>query len=136
MKTDQEPEYPLRARVVKMVDSQNHRGGDGEPFGLRHYLIVADDPHSAYDHLITVFPSDHPPMLIAFCLLYLTYSPWPVAGAIWTRSARRKPDTDELREFEGSAYGCKPNVFAVVLHVLGYRRVTFAIPLGSRESGL
>jgi len=41
-------------------------------------------------------------MLIAFCLLYLTYSPWPVAGAIWTRSAKRTPDTDELREFVGS----------------------------------
>ena len=73
-------------------------------------------------------------MLIVFCLLYLTYSPWPVAGAIWTRSTKRNPDTDELREFEGPAYGCKSNV-AVVLHVLGDRRVTFAIPLGSGASG-
>jgi len=58
VKTDQKPKYPLRARAVKMVDSQNHRGGIAGPFELGHYLIVAGDPCSvAYDHLITVFPS-------------------------------------------------------------------------------
>ena len=107
MKTNQEPEYPLRARGIKVVDGQNHRGGNGGPFEPGCCLIVADNPDSAYDHLITVFPSDLSSMLIAFCLLYLTYSPWPVAGAIWTRSTKIHSDTDGLREFAGSEDGCK-----------------------------
>lgn len=134
VKTDQEPEYPLRARVVKMVDGQNHRGGNGGPSKPRQYLIVADDPHSgAYDQLITVFPSDHEPMLIVFCFLYLTYSPWPVAGAIWARSTKGNPDTDKLREFPESGYECKSKVIAVVSHVLGDRRVSFRDSSGKQR---
>jgi hypothetical protein len=30
-KTNQEPEYPLRARIVKVVDGQNHCEGGGKP---------------------------------------------------------------------------------------------------------
>jgi len=46
-------------------------------------------------------------MLIAFCILYLTYLLWPGVGAIWTRSANESPGTDELREFTRSGGGCE-----------------------------
>lgn len=46
-------------------------------------------------------------MLIIVCILSLAYFPWPGAGAIWTRSGKRSPDIDELREFAGSGDGCE-----------------------------
>lgn len=47
-------------------------------------------------------------MLIVFCVLCLTYFPWPGTGAIWTRSTKRDYDTDELRELAASGDACKP----------------------------
>ena len=38
-------------------------------------------------------------MLIALSILYLTYFPWPSAGALWTKSLKKNPGRDELHEF-------------------------------------
>jgi len=70
-------------------------------------------------------------MLIVFCFLYLTYSPWPVAGAIW--ASKRNPDTDKLREFAESGYGRESKV-AIISLVLGDRRVSFRDSSGKRTS--
>ena len=39
-KTDQKPEYPLRAGGIKVVNSQNHGGGNAEPCELPCGLMI------------------------------------------------------------------------------------------------
>ena len=70
------------------------------------FCFVVVNPR-AYDQMITISPSDHTLMLIVFCILFLTYLPWPGSGAIWTRSTKKNPDGDELRELAGSGDGRK-----------------------------
>ena len=65
------------------------------------------DGRRTFDQPVTISPPDRSVMLITFCILYLTYLPWPGVGAIWTRSTNKNPGTDELREFARSGDGCE-----------------------------
>lgn len=71
-------------------------------------------------------------MLIAFYILSLTYLPWPTAGAIWSRSTKTIPGTDELHEYAKSSDSCTSVAVALVL---GDRRAFFAVTFGSDARG-
>lgn len=91
--------------MVKVVNCQNHRGGNTEPYelrcGLMMVVMTVGVPQwpGAYDHPITTsLLLTAPVMQIALHLLFLTYLPWPSAGAIWTRSIKGNPGGDEVRD--------------------------------------
>ena len=95
-------------------------------------LSPAAEGRRACDQPITTSPSDHSLMLIAFYILSLTYLPWPSAGAIWPRSTKTIPGTDEFHEYAKSSDSCTSVAVALVP---GDRRAFFAVTLGSDARG-
>jgi hypothetical protein len=89
-----------------MVGGQNYHGGNNEPYELGCDLKSGGGRPESLRSADNISPSNHFLMLIAFCILYLTYSPWPSVGAIWPRSTKENPGTDELHGYARAGDAC------------------------------